>query len=205
VQRLLQANPDTTVIVSDDGLQHLALARCAELVVFDERGIGNGWCLPAGPLREPWPALPREAMLVLYNAAKPTTPWPGSMALRRLQGAVELSAWHQGDTARADALLALRSRRVLAVAGVAFPDRFFEMLRAAGLAITPCPLPDHHAYDALPWDADTSDVIVTEKDAVKLAGRPLGSTRVWVAPLDFELPPEMVDAIAQRIAAARRS
>ena len=61
------------------------------------------------------------------------------------------------------------------------------MLRAAGLTLRPLPLPDHYPYAALPWSADTPDVIVTEKDAVKLDPARAGATRVWVAPLDFEI------------------
>jgi tetraacyldisaccharide 4'-kinase len=76
---------------------------------------------------------------------------------------------------------------VAAVAAIARPERFFAMLREHGLTITPTPLPDHHDYAVLPWAADTLDVIVTEKDAIKLAAARLGTTRVWVAPLDFAL------------------
>src|SRR5206468_808480 len=65
---LLQAHPSVQVIVSDDGLQHPALARDIEVCVFDGRGIGNGWLLPAGPLREPWP---RKVDLVLSHGDPP--------------------------------------------------------------------------------------------------------------------------------------
>ncbi|RYF67850.1 MAG: tetraacyldisaccharide 4'-kinase, partial [Comamonadaceae bacterium] len=65
---LLDAWPNTDVILSDDGLQHLGLARDIEVCVFDDRGIGNGWLLPAGPLREPWP---RNVDLVLHTGAHP--------------------------------------------------------------------------------------------------------------------------------------
>jgi tetraacyldisaccharide 4'-kinase len=199
VAALLKAQPRLSVVVSDDGLQHHRLARDAELVVFDERGIGNGWCLPAGPLRERWRARPRDGWQVVYNAAKPTTAWPGTLVERRLRGAVRLDAWQRGEAATPQALLALRERRVLAAAGVAFPDRFFEMLRAAGLAIVPCPLPDHHPFDTLPWAAHTADVILTEKDAVKLDPARMGDTRVWVAPLDLALPESVVDAVLAQV------
>ncbi len=186
-RHLMQQHPTIDVIVSDDGLQHLRLARDAQVLVFDERGTGNGWLLPAGPLREPLPGAVPPRSLVVYNAAAPSTPLRGTLAHRALRGAVALTDWWQGRPASHDVLDALRGRPVLAAAGVARPERFFTMLRERGLTITPLPLPDHHAYVALPWPVDAIDVIVTEKDAIKLDPARRGITRVWVAPLDFTL------------------
>jgi len=184
---LLRQHPAVDVIVSDDGLQHLRLARAVQVLVFDERGAGNGWLLPAGPLREPLPPAVPPRSLVVYNARAPSTPLPGTLATRSLAGAVELADWWQGRPARAAALDALRGRRVLAAAGLARPERFFTMLREHGLTIAPLPLPDHFDYAALPWAPDTLEVLVTEKDAIKLDIARMGLTRVWVAPLDFSL------------------
>ncbi len=187
----LAAHPDIDVLVSDDGLQHMRLPRVAQVVVFDDRGAGNGWMLPAGPLREPLtPHVPPNTV-VLYNASQPSTAWPGHLARRRLAGLVALADWWAGQAATMPCLAALSASRtpVLAAAGVSQPERFFSMLRAAGLEITPLPLPDHHDYTTLPWPADATDVVVTEKDAVKLRPEYLAaqgaSTRIWVAPLDF--------------------
>src|SRR6185436_7135033 len=102
-------------------------------------------------------------------------------------GAVSLSDWWAGALPSHDALQRLRGRRVLAAAGMAQPSRFFRMLEEAGLAITPLPLPDHHDFLALPWPPGTLEVLVTEKDAVKLRPDQVGSTQVWVVPLDFGL------------------
>ena len=190
---LLRRHPHVTVLVSDDGLQHLRLARTAQVLVFDERGAGNGWLLPAGPLRERLPRQVPVGSVVLYNAAAPSTPLPGHLAQRSLRGVVELAAWWQGQAPSHEALLALRGRPLLAAAGLARPQRFFEMLRAAGLTISPLALPDHHAYTALPWPADTADVVLTEKDAIKIDARSVGATRVWVAALEF-CPPAAFDA-----------
>lgn len=186
---LLAAHPAVDVIVCDDGLQHRQLARDAQVIVFDERGAGNGWLLPSGPLREPMPsALPARSVL-LYNAPAPSTPLPGHVVQRRLGRFTPLQAWRDGGTVDTDAGAELRGRRLVAAAGLAHPQRFFSMLRDAGLDIAELPLPDHHDFAALPWPSDTADVVVTEKDAVKLDPARLGTTRVWVATLDFQLPP----------------
>lgn len=190
-QALLAAHPKVDVLVSDDGLQHLRLPRAAQVIVFDERGAGNGWLLPAGPLREPLAAQPPPLTVVLYNAPRASTGWPGHLATRRLAGLVTLEDWWAGRPATMAGLSALAAagQPVIAAAGMAQPERFFGMLRAAGLAVTPLPLPDHHAYATLPWPADATQVVVTEKDAVKLRPERFAAdvtpTRIWVAPLDF--------------------
>jgi tetraacyldisaccharide 4'-kinase len=186
---LLQAHPEVDVIVSDDGLQHLHLGRRVQVLVFDERGAGNGWLLPAGPLREPLPGALPPASVVLYNAAKPTTPLPGWVAQRTLGGVVALQAWWQGGAASCEALAELKGRRIVAAAGLGRPERFFDMLRRAGLDIEPLPLPDHFDFTTLPWPADITEVIVTEKDAVKLDPMRVGGLQVWVVALDFQPAP----------------
>jgi len=183
---LLRAHPEVDIVVSDDGMQHHRLARDAEILVFDERGIGNGLCLPAGPLREPPLASSSPHRLVLYNASQPTTPLSGWLSTRHITGVQRLEAWAQAEEPAQDDWQALAGRPLLAAAGIGRPERFFTALRERGLDIVPRPLPDHHDYATLPWRDDTPDVIVTEKDAVKLRGRDMGSTRVWVAPLDLE-------------------
>lgn len=186
---LLARHPDVDVLVADDGLQHLRLARDASAIVFDERGIGNGWLLPAGPLRETQHASPPPRSVVVYNAPAASTPWPGHVAHRGLAGVVALDGWWQGEPARPEALAALRDRAVVAAAGVARPGRFFGMLRDAGLHVDELPLPDHHDFATLPWPPGATDVVVTEKDAVKLRPGQVGGARVWVATLDFALGP----------------
>jgi tetraacyldisaccharide 4'-kinase len=184
---LRREQPQVDIVVSDDGLQHHRLARDAQVLVFDERGVGNGLLLPAGPLREALPlAVPPET-LVLYNDVEPMLPLPGWIARRRLAGVVSLEDWRCGHAPLDGSWSVLRERTLLAAAGIASPQRFFDQLQAIGLNFTALPLPDHHAFDTLPWPEHTTDVIVTEKDAVKLRSARLGRTQVWVAPLDFEV------------------
>jgi tetraacyldisaccharide 4'-kinase len=199
-ETLLHLHPEVDVVVSDDGLQHRRLARDVQVLVFDERGTGNGWPLPAGPLREPLPAQLPPRSLVVYNAARPTTTLPGFTARSALAGVCTLQDWWAGAAPSLPALHALRGRSIVAAAGMARPQRFFDMLRAAGLAPTELALPDHHDFAALPWPADTADVVVTEKDAVKLAPDRMQGARLWVATLDFALGADFDAALGQLLA-----
>jgi len=155
---LLAAHPATRVIVCDDGLQHYGLQRDIEICVFDERGIGNGWLLPAGPLREPWP---RAVDLVVCTRDTPGV--TGFAVDRQLAG----------HALRADGtsipLEQLKDRRLKAVAAIAKPDAFFAMLRASGLDLAQTiALPDHADFTQLAFMDDGAELLCTEKDAVKL-------------------------------------
>ena len=202
---LRAAHRDVNVIVSDDGLQHLRLHRDVQIVVLDGRGLGNRRLLPAGPMRQPVPPTPPADWLVVHNSNTPWRDWPGVLAHRKLAGAVELADWWHGVAPSPSALHALRGRRVCAAAGMAQPQRFFAMLREQGLDIEALPLEDHARFDVLPWPAGTAEVLVTEKDAVKLDAARCAPTRVWVVALDFQLDADFGDELAQRVAHARRT
>ena len=196
---LLAAHPEVDMLVSDDGLQHHRLPRDLEILVFDGRGVGNGHLLPAGPLREPFRPADRPAALVLYNHPAPTTAWPGRCATAGLHHAVPLASWQAGHDDGKLPIEALRARRCLAMAGIAAPERFFAMLEAAGLQIERLALPDHHDHAVAAWPADASEVVTTEKDAVKLTPPGPGGPRIWVVPLDFRLPDESVAELLRRL------
>lgn len=184
--RLVSARPELDVVISDDGLQHVALARDLEIVVFDGRGTGNGRLLPAGPLRESVDAVSGFDTLVVNRGwvdsvgalpdPDPAAPvaHPRTYSSRlRLEAIVPLSGWRRtpaGDHPPPDdALMAhLRSTSVGAVAGIARPESFFEMLRGLGLEPHGYRPGDHSAPDARWWAALPEPVILmTEKDAVK--------------------------------------
>ena len=210
-RHLLQQHPEVDVIVSDDGMQHWALQRDVTVVVFDARGLGNGWLLPAGMLREPWPPgrLGQETMLVLQTtgtANKPQAPTPANA----LPGAY-LASRCLGDTAYAAsedtapmAMWAKPGRTAIgAFAGIAQPDAFFSMLRVQGLRLRhAAPLNDHSDASAMlaliAQHPDCDLWLCTEKDAVKLfpllRGTP-EATRVWAVPLQQTLPAELLQAI----------
>lgn len=191
---LLAAHPDLQLIVCDDGLQHHALARDLALWVFDRRGLGNGWLLPAGPLRQdrPHPPLPGSsaAHLVLYTDGVASTPWPGFTAQRVLQRAVPLAGWWRGEPGEA-----LTDGPWQAAAGLAQPEAFFDALRAQGVRLSAThALPDHADFATLPWPAG-QPVLVTEKDAVKLDPARPGCEQVWVVPLDLRPEPAFAAAL----------
>lgn len=176
---LLARHPDTDVLISDDGLQHLALGRDIEICVFDDRGLGNGWLLPAGPLREPWP---RYVDLVLHTGAH-----PAFSGLRSRRALADHAVRADGQRV-ALSELAARSRQgqaIWALAGIAQPQVFFDMLEAQGLVLTgTLALPDHDHLEATSL-ATIPDALLlcTEKDAVKLWQHRPGALAV---PLVFE-------------------
>ena len=195
---LLQAHPEVDLLICDDGLQHLALARDLEICVFDGRGIGNGWLLPAGPLREPWP---RAVDLCLQ--ARPSGDAGRTIAqAHALQR--QLVDWAQTADGSRVALAELAATPVTAVAGIAQPDRFFDELRSRGLTLVRTQAwPDHHPYDD--WDLPEGPVVCTEKDAVKLWRR---HPSVLAVPLDLRPDNAFVEALDRhldRLRAAARS
>ena len=181
MRALQAAYPAIAVVVCDDGLQHYALQRDIEIAVFDDRGVGNGWLLPAGPLREPWPERKRRGVdLVLHTGRKPA--FEGFTSTRQLADHALAADGSQV------ALSALLGQPLVALAGIANPHAFFAMLRACGLTLDKtASLPDHHDFrhDDLSVYASRT-VLCTEKDAVKLfALPPPAGVRLLAVPLVF--------------------
>lgn len=175
-RQLLQAHPDVQVIVCDDGLQHLALARDIEICVMDERGVGNGWLLPAGPLREAWP---RPVDLLVHTGRSTVT--GGFQAQRQL---ANHALTREGVKVP---LASLKNQPLDAVAGLARPEAFFDMLRQTGLQLDQTlALPDHHDYSH--WQAIDSGhpLLCTEKDAAKLWAH---EPQALAVPLQLTLEP----------------
>jgi tetraacyldisaccharide 4'-kinase len=184
----LVAHP-VDVIVADDGLQHLRLARDCEIVVIDgNRGFGNGRMLPAGPLREPVSRLAGADFIVVNGGAE-------HPSLQGLETFAKATALHMtllpGAAVRLDGregsrpLEAFGDRPSHAVAGIGNPGRFFRDLRARGLEIIEHPFSDHHPFTAgeLAF-ADDLPVLMTEKDAVKCLA--FANPRLWVVPAAAE-------------------
>lgn len=190
---LRAAHPDIDVIISDDGLQHYRLARDAELVVFDHRLGGNGFLLPAGPLREPL-SRRRDATLVNnpYDRALPA--WPNTFALRLEPG----DAWNVANPALRRPLAQFAHARVLAAAGIGAPERFFATLRAQGITPSTRALPDHYRFESNPFGADDVDaVLITEKDAVKCTA--WRDDRLWAVPVEAVLNPRLIALVVEKL------
>ena len=206
---LREAHPECNVIVADDGLQHRKLARDVEIAVVNHRGLGNGWMLPAGPLREPRSRLNRVDAIVLNGVAADIPELAAAAPRYRMRtDVISAYALHDPRLQIDLASLAAEQRsygwRLTAAAGIGSPERFFSMLRAAGLVIDTLALSDHFDYRTNPFVECIADrILVTEKDAVKCADNSslASDSRLWVVPLLTELDPALIDAVVAKISA----
>ena len=186
VQTLL-ANFEVDVILSDDGLQHYALARDLEIALVDANvGLGNGFCLPAGPLREP-PGRLQSVDFTLYRGSKDT-----------LSGVYYLPEVlvNLVDGQQIEANTQVLGGEVYAVAGIGQPQQFFDQLLGLGFNLQQRVFPDHHTYTATDFAGlDQHAIIMTEKDAVKC--RHLVGNNAWYLRISAQLPQAVVHTIVQ--------
>lgn len=184
LQRLEKAYPQVDVIIADDGLQHLALGRDIEIVVQDDRGVGNGRLLPAGPLREPADRLDTVDFIItttLTDGERPT----GSHQLPGHSSAMTLQPTHlekldDGTLLDWGSWLSTHGRsNCTALAGIGNPQRFFTMLKLQGVTLqAPQALPDHYGFETSPFlNLKQQIILITAKDAVKCRRWP--DPRVW--------------------------
>lgn len=198
--------PDIDVVISDDGLQHLALGRDLEIVVQDTRGVGNGRVLPAGPLREPASRL--SAVDVIITNLSPGQERPPTLAGPALQITMRLAPTQVTQLTSGqqmhwvDWLARYGQTPVSAVAAIGQPERFFSMLRHHGLALAQTrALPDHDAYEHSPFTAmSVACILITAKDAVKCAK--FADERLWVVHAEPEFSDiNWLDKLHQRLIA----
>lgn len=157
----IEKNTQCDIVISDDGLQHYALARDVEILIIDGmRRLGNGAMLPAGPLRESQKRLASVDFVVTNGK-----PLPGEFGMH-VQPTEFVSVANDEVTRP---LESLKGETVHAVAGIGNPDRFFHMLKCLDLQVTEHSFPDHHAFTQKDVD-HAGFVIMTEKDAVKCKG-----------------------------------
>jgi len=188
---LLKAHPACDLIISDDGLQHYRLARDAEIAVIDgRRRFGNGRLLPAGPLREPVRRLTHVDAVVSNGTAA-------------AEGVIEMQLQPAGfrnlqDVARSAAGSEFIGKRLLAIAGIGNPDRFFAQLKTMGLQFTQKPFPDHHVYTPEDLQTDAADaILMTEKDAVKC--RTFALPNWWYLAVDARLDHALVERMLKKL------
>ena len=196
--RKLVAEHDCDVVLSDDGMQHYRLRRDVEIAVVDaDRKFGNGYCLPAGPLRETESRLSAVDMVVHHGITED-----------EYRFSLEFEDTVNLVTGEHKSLDSFRDITVHALAGIGYPQRFFNQLRRYGLHLIEHPFPDHHAFslDDINF-TDGLPILMTEKDAVKCARlqphqsheRVLGDC--WSVPvsahLSSQLGPDLVELIRQ--------
>jgi tetraacyldisaccharide 4'-kinase len=186
-------HPECDVIVTDDGLQHYALARDIEICVVDRRGFGNGFLLPAGPLREPSSRLSSVDAVITHDC-------PGFKGYKmQLQGenVVRVTDAHDIRPVKSFA-----GEKVHAVAGIGDPQRFFLQLARFGLQVVPHPFPDHHPFVAGDLDfGDQAPVVMTEKDAVKC--KRLAKPNHWVFPVNASLDPAFERWLLEKLSGSK--
>jgi tetraacyldisaccharide 4'-kinase len=214
IRALLNANPEVNVIISDDGLQHQDLTRWAareggrdiEIVVRDHRGEGNGFLLPAGPLREP-ANRDRDITLVTGGSQGADSATDAGDALHYIADRPAFTllpilefAYPLGDPSRAISLESLLAQNdnapITAIAAIGNPKRFFDgvqsLLPQPSALFKGIALPDHgHIDSALLNTLDAKCILITEKDAVKCAH--IDDQRIWVVPMQLSLPDALMD------------
>ena len=186
VKRLLEESVD--IVVSDDGLQHWAMGRCAEIALIDgEAGFGNGFLLPAGPLREPSSRLATIDIRVRRGAKARA----GEYSINPCLGAARNLV-----TGEEAPLAQFQGQPVVGIAGIHRPGRFFGMLKQQGLNVSERKFPDHHRFSPDDIPADTT-VLMTEKDAVKCGT--FARENWWVVPLLMEVPEALMENLERLI------
>jgi len=197
--QLLLQDTDCDIVVCDDGLQHYRLARDVEIAVIDgTRGLGNGYLLPAGPLREPAARL-KEVDFRVYKGISQEGP-NGNFSMG-LSGS-EAFPVDPGRGKDARALLDFTGKTIHAVAGIGNPRRFFDLLRGFDIDIIEHVFPDHHAFAAGDLDfGNDAVVLMTEKDAVKCVDLDDGS--LWCVPVNAQLDTAFEAALREELAELR--
>ena len=168
------------VIISDDGLQHYALKRQIEIAVIDGvRQFGNGFCIPAGPLRERKSRL-SEVDMIVTNGTAMQNEYP-----MRYTGKHAINLINKAQRDLAD----FRSEAVAAAAGIGNPDRFFNFIRGFGIRLESRAFADHHFFESTDLSfADKQTLLMTEKDAVKCER--FATDNWWYVPIDAHMPDE---------------
>jgi tetraacyldisaccharide 4'-kinase len=195
---LLRAHPGVDVLISDDGLQHYALARDVEIAVVDAvRGLGNRLLLPAGPLREPASRLGSVDALVWRSAPGKRAPARGQA--NEFVASYEPLPWvNVRDPALAFDQTLLADPASVAIAGIADPASFFATLRELGFRGETRAFADHHAYARGDVAfARAPAILMTQKDAVKC--RAFADARMWMLPIRARVEPALVDFVLEKI------
>ncbi len=188
--RLLVNKHGCDTVISDDGFQHFRMRRDIDIVVIDgERRLGNGWCLPSGPLREPKSALKRAEIIV-------NTGNRHKEEYTMISEIIEAVNMH--DECRKVSLESFRGRTVHAIAAIGNPQRFFRQLEELGMIVKGHAFQDHHFFKQDDFDMDDIPILMTEKDAVKCHRLKLPDD-CWYVPMSLRLDEELIQKIKTSI------
>lgn len=194
-QRLLAQFPECDVLISDDGLQHYRMQRNVEIVVYDaERAFGNRMLLPAGPLREPVSRLKSVHAVVCNGTITACTDYENTFSMQLLADSF-YNLMQPLNTVKAAAFF---GKRILAVAGIGNPQRFFNQLTQMGLRFQQRSFNDHHAFVPSDFAGEAFDIVLmTEKDAVKC--RAFAKENFWVLPVKAAVEDGLLSTIFNQL------
>lgn len=185
VEKLLSENPTCDVIISDDGLSHYALGRYIELVVVDnKRQFGNGYCLPAGPLREPISRLKTVTSCV----------YKGILSEDKIGVQLVPKQFYNLQNKQTVSIQDFNGKEVYAIAGIGNPESFFQSLERLGVTVFKHPLPDHGVLPISELQAINGIIVMTEKDAIKYQDQSLPDN-IWV----LEIKPIISASLSEQI------
>ena len=183
IQSIVASKLHYDIILSDDGLQHYKMAREKEIIIYNKNRIGNGFCFPVGPLREPKSRLD-EADIVIDSLSQDYTIKIHHFTSLSNNKSIKIQEF---------------SKKIHAVAGIGNPDKFFQSLRESGFEVVEHPFSDHHQFipSELHFD-DTLPIVMTTKDAVKC--RAFANNNMWKADYILKISPKLETLITQLIA-----
>lgn len=212
--RYLLENHQCNIIISDDGLQHYRLARDLEIVIIDgERQMGNGFCLPAGPLREPVTRLDNVDFIIINTSnndknldkdidididTSKDKPLKNN-AIQKYNMYLNPGKIYNLFSPELEAIPDyFQGEPIHAIAGIGNPERFFSQLRSLGLSIWPHSFTDHHRFSQKDLNFSIeSKIIMTEKDAVKC--KDFADYRYWCLPVSAEIDLQLGEDILRKI------
>jgi tetraacyldisaccharide 4'-kinase len=200
LQALLDAE-DVDVVLSDDGLQHYKLYRDVEIVVVDgQRLFSNGFCLPAGPLRESVARLSEVDEVVLNGQLASSLPQLESASTMQLEPRFLVNLVN-GEKRPFSGAPFNMGNKLQAVSALGNPQRFYDLLERLPYQIKTFSFPDHHAFTAADFEQADIDphqpVVMTEKDAVKC--REFAKANFWYLSVEVTLESEFSERIVKRV------
>jgi tetraacyldisaccharide 4'-kinase len=187
VSALLDKFPACNVIVTDDGLQHYALQRDIEIAVLDaDRHFGNGFCLPAGPLREPVSRLKKVDYVITNGMAEFAQTFKIDIEPLEFINVLDATLKKPADF--------FKKQLVHAVSGIGSPQRFYRTLQSLGLIFSENTFADHHRYTQQDFEhLQKTPIVMTEKDAVKCTG--FATESMWYLPISAKIPDVLLSMV----------